>query len=1095
MIGEIMKGGCIKHLVQISFAVILILSMMQIKPFGTIVENASAGSSWVQTSDTDFGSGTLENLTINGSGVDAKVELIKDYDIEYTVDGNTVALWHFNEGSDSTAHDESSNYNDGTINGADWVSGIFGEALFFDNVDDHIEVAADSSLNLTNKLTLEAWCKRNSTGTNDYIIDKGAAALNTAYTLSIENSDFARLTLRNSTTTYSYVDSTSTIDTGKWYNIAGTYDGSNLKIYVNGILENTVSWDYNIQINSASLHIGEAKWSSDTNFDGIIDEVRILDVARPPVVLHKGTFTSSIFDTGSGSNFNTITWNPTSQPPSSDLKFQLATNNDGSTWDFVGPGGSSNTYYTTASGQAIWSGHEGDRYLKYKAYLNTTDYSVVPALQDVTIDYNCLPAAPNLLGPPNNEWTNNNTPKFSWVFSDLDGSQSGFQVLIDDDIGFSGVDYNSGEQGSTNTYWQFPEETSYTSMADGPWYWKVRTKDNDDDWGPYSDYRIIKIDTTPPNSFTPTADPSGWTTNVRPVIYFSTTDATSDIDYYNISIDQGAFSTQTSPYTLPSQNDGVHNITVRAFDMAGNYIDGYVEVYIDTIPPIINNKEPIGMDVPLTTTISVTFNEAMNKTLVQDAFSYTDGTTTCYTDGTTTWTATDGLIDWDDNTMTFTPTSYLDYETEYSVTIDNTAEDLAGNDLTSAYTWPFITVTTEGPDTTYPIILGSELAGTDSEVTDTITITFSEPMNHTSVENSTSISPYVPISDFSWDGNNLTITFSSELSQDTEYTLTIGIGAKDQAGTALEEPYTWQFTTKAEPEEEFPLLWLIILLVITVIVVMFVWLLKRGMSKDLPSEKPSGKTKERAEDANTYYERGNALFNHNKFKEAIIEYNKAIKINPKFITAYNDRGTAYYRLKEYDKAISDFDKAIAINPEDPAAFINRAIAYIGTKEIEKAANDFDMTKELNPEFAVHFQELKEKLKMVFICYAREEIDFAKSLSRELEKNDIVTWIDTKITSGEDWVKRIASALEFGNALLFILSESSINSKWVRRELEYADQKGIPIIPIEFAPCELPPWFKFQFGRIQRHLVDKDDLAGSIQSLIDSINKLSKSRNV
>jgi len=130
-------------------------------------------------------------------------------------------------------------------------------------------------------------------------------------------------------------------------------------------------------------------------------------------------------------------------------------------------------------------------------------------------------------------------------------------------------------------------------------------------------------------------------------------------------------------------------------------------------------------------------------------------------------------------------------------------------------------------DTTSPTVT-DKLTGTDVEVTEILTITFSEPMNHTSVENSIIIFPDISILNYSWDGNTLTITFSSDLSHDTEYTVSIGTGAEDPAGNALETPYSWQFTTKAKPEEGFPLVWLIILLVIIVIIVLLLaWLLMR----------------------------------------------------------------------------------------------------------------------------------------------------------------------------------------------------------------------------------------------------------------------------
>jgi hypothetical protein len=104
-----------------------------------------------------------------------------------------------------------------------------------------------------------------------------------------------------------------------------------------------------------------------------------------PMYVPSGTLESSSHDCGTAADFLTISWDGQT-PDSTELKFQIATNNDNSTWDFVGPNGSPATYYIT-SGSAIWSGHDGDRYIKYKAYLSTPTITQSPMFEEVRITF------------------------------------------------------------------------------------------------------------------------------------------------------------------------------------------------------------------------------------------------------------------------------------------------------------------------------------------------------------------------------------------------------------------------------------------------------------------------------------------------------------------------------------------------------------------------------------------------------------------------------------------------------------------------------------------------------------------------------------
>ncbi|MCK5559179.1 MAG: hypothetical protein KAJ51_01240, partial [Thermoplasmata archaeon] len=71
-----------------SLVLLLIMSVIQIMPFEVpLIDTVAAGSSWTETTDTDFNKGTLNNLTIEGTGAGAVLKLEEYWNIS-TVDSS-----------------------------------------------------------------------------------------------------------------------------------------------------------------------------------------------------------------------------------------------------------------------------------------------------------------------------------------------------------------------------------------------------------------------------------------------------------------------------------------------------------------------------------------------------------------------------------------------------------------------------------------------------------------------------------------------------------------------------------------------------------------------------------------------------------------------------------------------------------------------------------------------------------------------------------------------------------------------------------------------------------------------------------------------
>ncbi len=103
-----------------------------------------------------------------------------------------------------------------------------------------------------------------------------------------------------------------------------------------------------------------------------------------------GNLTSSTFDTGTAStSYTTISWLPTSQSASTTAKFQIASSNTNTattTWNYLGPDGTAATYYTVP-GTTISSVHNGNQYVRYKAYLSTTNTAITPVITSLIVNY------------------------------------------------------------------------------------------------------------------------------------------------------------------------------------------------------------------------------------------------------------------------------------------------------------------------------------------------------------------------------------------------------------------------------------------------------------------------------------------------------------------------------------------------------------------------------------------------------------------------------------------------------------------------------------------------------------------------------------
>ena len=204
---------------------------------------------------------------------------------EYLPDANTVALWHFNEGTGTVTHNatNSSGEYDAALEGTTWTSGYFSSAVQFgasSSVSAYVDFPDNSQLaNVTlGDFTIEAMVKLDAVP-NDIVCIVDFLGTSDQQGLRIYTGGYPQLKMSADPT--GVVTSQVALETGRWYHIAGTSENEILKIYVDAVEQGSAT-SSNQNYNNIFLRIGNisAGGRQVHHVPGIIDEVRISNVAR-----------------------------------------------------------------------------------------------------------------------------------------------------------------------------------------------------------------------------------------------------------------------------------------------------------------------------------------------------------------------------------------------------------------------------------------------------------------------------------------------------------------------------------------------------------------------------------------------------------------------------------------------------------------------------------------------------------------------------------------------------------------------------------------------------------------------------------------------
>lgn len=194
--------------------------------------------------------------------------------------------------SGTTWRDLTENANNGTLTGGSSWTSLFGGAMFFNGTNGYIDIANSNSLTITEKITMECWCRPDAVAnaTNgDGLISKGLSSDGNAglyeiflFPVSGVNTVRARFRL-----IISGVPTTVALNIGEIpisnlpYHIAFTFDGGIIRGYINGKIKGVTTSGYGtIESNSNGMALA-SRWTlrgsgvSDSHFTGPIFQSRI----------------------------------------------------------------------------------------------------------------------------------------------------------------------------------------------------------------------------------------------------------------------------------------------------------------------------------------------------------------------------------------------------------------------------------------------------------------------------------------------------------------------------------------------------------------------------------------------------------------------------------------------------------------------------------------------------------------------------------------------------------------------------------------------------------------------------------------------------
>lgn len=156
-------------------------------------------------------------------------------------------------------------------------------ALVFDGVNDFVLFGDSTALDVTGHIAVEVWVFPTDLGGDRFIVARSNPFNNNGYLLLLRNG-YCRFQIYNGSGVQEApagADAGILLQTGRWYHVAGSYDGAIIRVFVNGRLSAaTACGAQSIAASGQPLRVGANTVDPITYFAGTIDEVRVSSIER-----------------------------------------------------------------------------------------------------------------------------------------------------------------------------------------------------------------------------------------------------------------------------------------------------------------------------------------------------------------------------------------------------------------------------------------------------------------------------------------------------------------------------------------------------------------------------------------------------------------------------------------------------------------------------------------------------------------------------------------------------------------------------------------------------------------------------------------------